>query len=83
MRAFFMSKVSSLVELEELTQEAISSGDEGNEYEVVREVILNENEFGLFADNILSDWDWIESYAGGRNYGATRCQDSYFSIVKV
>ena len=49
MKALFGRKVCDLVELKELTHQAIKVGKKGQPYTITREVILKDEEFRDFA----------------------------------
>lgn len=74
MRALFGRKVLNLKELKELTKEAKANGLKGTDYEVIKEVKLNDEEFKEFAKDFCKDQHWITKEDGGCNSkGELRC----------
>ena len=74
MRALFGRKITTLYELKKLTKLAIEEGLTGSLYEVVREVVLSDQEFRTFSDDLLVDQSWILKSDGGSNEkGELRC----------
>ena len=67
MRAIFGRKVSDLAELKELTEQAIKSGQHGQSYCVIKEVLLEDDEFHFFAEDFFNDQAWITKEDGGVN----------------
>ena len=74
MRALFGRKVITIEELIDLTEEAKKDGMIGTLYEVVREVVLSDQEFKTFSNDMLADQPWILKSDGGSNdKGELRC----------
>ena len=74
MKALFGRKVCDLVELKELTHQAIKEGQKGQPYTITREVILKDEEFRDFAQDFLKDQPWITAEDGGMDQeGKIRC----------
>jgi hypothetical protein len=74
MKALFGRKVCDLVELKELTHQAIKEGKKGRPYIITREVILKDEEFRVFAQDFFKDQPWITIEDGGINQnGEVRC----------
>ena len=74
MRALFGRKMTTLYELRKLTRLAREEGLTGSLYKVEREVILSDQEFKAFADELLADQPWILKSDGGHNeQGELRC----------
>lgn len=74
MRALFGRKITTLYELKKLTQLAIEEGLTGSLYDVVREVVLSDQEFKTFSNDLLADQSWIFKSDGGSNEnGELRC----------
>lgn len=67
MRAIFGGKVSDLTELKELTEQAIKSGQRGQSYWVIKEVLLEDDEFHFFAKDFFNDQAKITKEDGGVN----------------
>lgn len=67
MRALFGRKVLNLKELKEFTKEAKANGLKGTDYEVIKEVKLNDEEFKEFAKDFCKDQPWITKEDGGCN----------------
>ena len=67
MRAIFGRKVSDLTELKELTEQALKSGQRGQSYCVIKEVLLEDDEFHSFAKDFFNDQAWITKEDGGVN----------------
>ncbi|WP_026673629.1 hypothetical protein [Alkalihalobacterium bogoriense] len=65
MRAIFGRKIGDLTELEELTEQAIKSGQQGQSYCVIKEVLLGDDEFHSFANDFFDDQPWITEEDGG------------------
>ena len=74
MKALFGRKVTTLQELRELTKLAKEDQMIGTLYEVVREVVLSDDEFNAFSNDMLADQPWILKSDGGSNdKGELRC----------
>ncbi|NDL68599.1 hypothetical protein GXN74_12710 [Clostridiales bacterium F-3ap] len=74
MKALFGRKVRDLVELKELTHQAIKEGKKGQSYIITKEVILKDDEFRDFAQDFLKDQPWISHEDGGMDQdGKIRC----------
>lgn len=74
MGALFGRKICDLEELIELTNRAIQEGRKGQPYTVIREVILNDEDFKKFSTDFLEDQPWILTEDGGVNHaGEIRC----------
>ena len=74
MKALFGRKIADLKELKELTVVALKSGREGTDYEVTKEIELNDKEFKLFSEDFFKDQPWITEQDGGPNErGQLRC----------
>ncbi|MGQ4666832.1 hypothetical protein ACUIJN_13565 [Metabacillus halosaccharovorans] len=67
MRAIFGRKVGDLTELKELTEQATKSGQQGQSYCVIKEVLLEDDEFHSFANDFFNDQPWITKEDGGVN----------------
>lgn len=67
MKALFGRKISNLVELKEITEEALKQGQRGQTYIVTKEVELEDNDFHNFAKNFFNDQPWITEEDGGVN----------------
>lgn len=67
MKALFGRKVSDLEELKEITMEALKRGQQGQDYSVIKEVLLVAEEFNAFAENFFKDQPWITKGDGGVN----------------
>lgn len=73
-RALFGRKINDFEELKDATDRAIGKGLKGEPYEVVREVILSNEEFKILCNDFLEDQPWIEKSDGGMNEnGEIRC----------
>jgi hypothetical protein len=74
MKALFGRKVCDLVELKELTHQAVKEGKKGQPYTITREVILKNAEFRDFAQDFFKDQLWISHEDGGINEkGEIKC----------
>lgn len=74
MKAIFIRKAINLEELKELTKQAKIDPKNTTEYEVVKEIKLNPEEFKDFTDNLLKDQPWISETDGGLNQkGGVKC----------
>ena len=74
MKALFGRKVLNLKELKELTKEAKEDEVKGTEYQVTKEVELNDEEFKGFSKDFCKDQPWIAKEDGGYNEkGELRC----------
>lgn len=72
--ALFGRKMNNLCELLEATYVAKRSGQRGVSYEITKEIVLGEKEFGAFSQDFFKDQPWIEKDDGGLNAnGAIRC----------
>ncbi|MFC0475713.1 DUF6329 domain-containing protein [Robertmurraya beringensis] len=67
MKALFGRKISNLVELKEITEEAMKQGQRGQTYIVTKEVELEDNDFHNFAKDFFNDQPWITEEDGGMN----------------
>jgi len=66
MRAIFGRKIVNLTELKVLTLEAVRNRVPGLEYLVLRDVLLNNEDFEDFANDFLVDREWIFKTDGGK-----------------
>ena len=74
MKALFGRKVCDLVELKEITHQAIKEGKKGQPYIITREVILKDADFRDFAQDFFKDQPWITIEDGGvSSEGEIRC----------
>ena len=74
MRAIFGRKIVTLTELKVLTLEALRNRVIGSEYLVLREVLLENEDFKDFTDDFLEDRAWILKTDGGKGPdGKLRC----------
>ena len=74
MRALFGHKMTTLFELKKLTKLAKDEGLTGSLYEIIREVVLSDQEFKAFSDDLLADQPWILKSDGECNEtGELRC----------
>lgn len=74
MKALFGRKVTTLEELRDLTKLAKEDQMIGTLYEVVRDVVLIDDEFIAFSNDMLADQPWIQKSDGGSNdKGELRC----------
>lgn len=67
MRAIFGRKVSDLNELKELTEQAKKSRQQGQSYIVIKELLLENDDFHSFTNNFFNDQPWITEEDGGVN----------------
>ena len=67
MKAVFGRKLCDMEELKDLTERALKQGCKGQEYVVIREVILEDEEFKDFTNDFLEDQPWITKEDGGMN----------------
>lgn len=73
MKALFGRKISNLVELKEITEEAMKQGQRGQTYIVTKEVELEDNDFHNFAKDFFNDQPWITEEDGGVNSNREAC----------
>lgn len=74
MGALFGRKICDLEELRELTIQANQEGRKGQPYTVIREVILDDEDFKKFSSDFLENQLWISPKDGGVNHdGEIRC----------
>ncbi|MFZ3578816.1 hypothetical protein [Virgibacillus sp. DJP39] len=67
MKAIFGRKVSNLAELKEITEGALKQGQRGQSYCVIKEVLLEDNDFHNFTNDFFNDQPWITKEDGGVN----------------
>ena len=74
MGALFGRKICDIEELRELTSRANKEGRKGQPYTVIREVILDDEDFKKFSSDFLENQPWILPEDGGVNRaGEIRC----------
>jgi len=74
MKAYFGRKIPDIQVLKAVTRQARQDKYSGSAYMVTKEIVLNDEEFKRFADDLLEDQPWIAKEDGGINQaGEIRC----------